>query len=157
VGTVVVPMTRMFKGTNTDIVNLTLHQNGMASFRDVWDVQAANVYRIGCAVDALKRAPALGELCGADCDFEESSLEAWRPLMSSAAWDKASGLGGEHVMLFNTTDDRTWLRTDTSDAFQGRYSGKLNVPTSDMPVLLKLPVPSTTINRTGIARVRLAV
>ena len=37
--------------------------------------------------------------------------------MPSAAWDKASGLGGEHVMVFNTTDDRTWLRTDTSDAY----------------------------------------
>ena len=38
-----------------------------------------------------------------------------------------------------------------------RYSGKLNVPTSDMPVLLKLPIPSTAFNRTGLARVNFAV
>lgn len=38
-----------------------------------------------------------------------------------------------------------------------RYSGKLNVPTSDMPVLLKLPIPSTAFNRTGVARVNFAV
>jgi len=45
-------------------------------------------------VAALKTPTVAGELCAADCDFEESALESWRPLMPSAAWDKASGLGG---------------------------------------------------------------
>ena len=54
-------------------------------------------------------------------------------------------------MLFNVTDDRTWLRTDTSDAFQGRHSGKLNVPTH-VPVLLKIPVPSNKFAKNGLAR-----
>ena len=81
----VVPMTRMYRGTNPDVINLTLAPNGTATFNDIWDVQATNVYRLGCDVASLKAPPAVGELCTADCDFEESALEPWRPLMVSAA------------------------------------------------------------------------
>ena len=44
---VIVPMTRMFRGTNLDVVNMTLFPNGTAIFSDIWDAQTANVYELG--------------------------------------------------------------------------------------------------------------
>ena len=43
----IVPMTRMFRGTNLDVVNMTLFPNGTAIFSDIWDAQTANVYELG--------------------------------------------------------------------------------------------------------------
>ena len=151
----VLPLTRLFRGTDPEVLNATLLPNGTALFADVFDLQSVNVYRIGCDIALLKAPLAATELCVADCDFEESALEGWRPLMLSAKWDAAAGLGGEHVMIFNTTDDRVWLRTDTSVAHQGRYSAKLNIPSS-IPVLVKLPIPSLAFKTNGVARVRFA-
>ena len=65
---------RVFRGTEPTPINATLFPNGSASFSDIWDVQATNIYRIGCDPALISVLPSDTEMCIDNCDFEVRML-----------------------------------------------------------------------------------
>ncbi len=81
---------RVFRGTEPTPINATVFPNGSASFSDIWDVQATNIYRIGCDPALISVPPSEDEMCIDNCDFEVRMLSFAVDRRSLIVWRSAA-------------------------------------------------------------------
>jgi hypothetical protein len=174
----VVLIQRLFRGTNPYPINGTVWANGSITFSDMFDLQTANIYRLGCDVPMPSNE---GELCAMEsgtnnakgrngkgmtsCDFEncaggESGSTTTTTTTTSTVPGSEAGQTGllndnEQLVQLNMSDDRTWGRCDSSAPYNGRYAARINVPTA-FPVNFGLASAVDTYNATGSFKVRWA-
>jgi len=132
----------------------TVLPNGTATFHGTFSAGVAEVFQLGCEV----ATPALpsGELCRNNCDFEHT--DAWRPMIIGSSAVGAplhctSAAAGVKVPA-PCDENATWLRSDPSDPFQGRYALRLNVAPATQ-VLLPVAATASTASDQKL-RVQLA-
>ena len=152
----VVVATRIFDAVYT--VNLTQGTAaGIHMLDDYVDGWGTNVYEIGCVVPTTGAATNLA----VNGNFETVTkskptqiYDSWHIFatdpVAPGSWDGGMNSGGTTLLSSeNRTDDRARLTADTADPFEGRYSGRIVVPTAT-PLLI--PISLTASPAVGLGR-----